>query len=89
MVLDAAATLSTEQKCRMSLAIIVNARTSETQAKELGDSFVRMAKTFGPEEVPGMRIGGGTYDYMIGVYTPQERQLVLGFKNRNLEHITW
>ena len=73
----------------LSLVLVVNAAASEEYAKELGNNFVRLVKTFGPEEVPGREIGEGIYDYLVGVYTPAEEQIALGAKVRSARSITW
>ena len=73
----------------LSLAIIAGYATNEEYAKELGDSFVRLVKTFGPEDPPGKEIGPGIYDYLIGVYRPNGENIVLGAKVSGARKITW
>ncbi len=73
----------------LNLVVVVNAAASEEYAKEVGENFVRLVKTFGPEEAPGKDIGEGLYDYLIGVYTPSEEQIALGAKVRSSTRITW
>ena len=72
-----------------NLVIIVNHATNEEYAKELADNFVRMVKTFSEDENPGREIGTGIYNYLVGVYTPSEEEIVIGYKNKDLDHITW
>ena len=48
-----------------------------------------MTKSLGPDRSPGKEIGRGTYDYLIGVYYPSERQVALGAKSRVAERISW
>ena len=85
-VLDAAI----KQRGRyLSLVLVVPHRTKESRAKQLGDNFVRLVKTFGPEERPGREIGRGQYDYLVGVYTPGEKKIVLGAKVGPSPVITW
>ena len=72
----------------LSLVVVVKAAVSEEYAREIGDNFVRLVKTFGPEEAPGKEIGDGIYDYLIGVYTPNER-IALGTKVSFAKQITW
>ena len=38
---------------------------------------------------PGKTIGTGRYDYVIGVYYPNERALVKGAKSRVSNRISW
>jgi len=73
----------------LTLVIIVNPAINEEYAKELADNFVRMVKTFSEDESPGREIGTGIYNYLVGVYTPSEEEVVIGYKNKNLDHITW
>jgi len=74
---------------QLSLAIIVGYATNEETAKDLGDSFVRLVKTFGPEEDPQKEIGPGLYDYLIGVYYPNKVQVAFGAKCSGCRKITW
>lgn len=73
----------------LSLAIIVNDAASEEYAKQLGDNFVRLVKTFGPEESPDKEIGAGIYNYLIGIYTPTEKTIAQGAKARFATRISW
>ncbi len=72
-----------------SLVLVVDRATSTERAKELGDNFVRMVKSFGPDDSPGQEIGSGTYDYLIGIYYPDGEQVALGAKSRISTRITW
>lgn len=79
----------------LSLAIIVPAATSQARAKELGEAFVRLVKTFGlmdsgkSEPAPGKEIGEGIFDYLITVASPGQTIIVQGAKVREATHITW
>lgn len=73
----------------LTLAIIVDYATSEEYAKELGDNFVRLVKTFSEDESPHKRIGKGIYNYLVGVYYPNEELVVMGAKSSTSDHITW
>jgi len=73
----------------LSLAVIVDYATSEARAREIGDSFVRLVKNFGPEPAPAKEIGKGTFDYMIAVAYPNEKIVVQGAKVSSADHITW
>ena len=74
---------------KLSLVVIVDYGTSEERAKELGDNFVRMVKTFGPEPAPSKEIGEGMFDYKIGVAYPNEEIVAIGAKVSFADHITW
>lgn len=73
----------------LSLVLIVEYGTSEELAKQLGDNFVRMVKTFGPEPAPGKIIGEGMFNYLVGVYYPNEELVAMGAKVSFATHITW
>lgn len=73
----------------LSLVIIVDYAASEEYAKELGDNFVRMVKALSEDESPGKEIGTGIYDYLVGVYYPNEEGVCLGAKVSFSDHITW
>lgn len=74
---------------QLSLAIVVGYATNKETAKDLGDSFVRLVKSFGPEDNPEKEIGPGLYDYLIGVYYPDKSQIALGAKCSSCRKITW
>jgi outer membrane murein-binding lipoprotein Lpp len=86
MVQDAAIT---QDGKHLSLAIIVEYATNEETAKDLGDSFLRLVKTFGPEDAPQKEIGPGIYDYLVGVYYPDKTQVALGAKCSSCRKIAW
>ena len=48
-----------------------------------------MIKTFSPDTPPGRTIGRGIYDYVVGVYYPNEERLVLGAKVAFSDRISW
>ena len=73
----------------ISLVLVVAFGTDEGRAKELGDNFVRMLKSFSEDSPPGKDIGKGMYDYLIGVYYPDEMQVALGAKARSANRISW
>ncbi len=80
----------TQKGRKLSLVLIVNFGTTEARARVLGDNFVRLVKTFSKEEqAPGKDIGAGVYDYFIGVYDPNEREIALGAKVDFARRITW
>ena len=88
-VVDAAVRLRRDRPCQISLALIVTHPLIESEAQALGDSFLRLVKSLGPDTSPGRSIGSGTYDYLIGVYALDETQLALGAKVSGAERITW
>jgi len=73
----------------LSLVVIVNRTTSKWRAKEIGESFVRLVKTFSEDTAPSKKIGSGIYNYLIGVYYPGSVEVVMGAKVDIAEHITW
>ncbi len=79
----------TQKEDQLSLVLIVRSATNTQRAKELGENFVRLTKSLGPDKSPGKEIGKGTYDYVIGVYYPNEKQVALGAKSRGAERISW
>ena len=85
-VFDAAIT---EDGRKLSLVVIVGCATSDAVAKDMGDNFVRMVKSFGPEPAPTKEIGKGDFDYLVGVYCAGDKQIALGAKNRNSTRINW
>ena len=85
-VRDAAITQDGNQ---LSLVLIVDYATNKSYAQQLGNNFVRIAKSFLKDAQPGESIGKGKYDYVIGVYYPNEKPLTVGAKSRTSEHISW
>ena len=79
----------TQSGGQLSLVLIVSYGTSVARAKQLGENFVRSVKTFSPDENPGRLIGQGRYDYMIGVYYPNEKQVALGAKAATARNVAW
>ena len=80
-----------QDNCNLSLAIIVSPATNEAYAKELGDYFIRLTKSFAPgSPPPSKEIGKGVYDYLIGVYVAYtDKEIALGAKASNARWITW
>ena len=85
-VVDAATSKSGNS---VSLVLIVRPSTSTTRAKQLGENFVRMYKSLSDDDPPGRSIGRGKYDYIIGVYYPNERPVARGAKARSSTQISW
>ena len=85
-VLDAAIS---ERGNQISLVLIVHPITNEGGARQLGDSFVRMFKSLSDDDSPGSSIGRGKYDYLIGVYYPNEKRVAQGAKSRTSSRISW
>ncbi len=73
----------------LSLILVVSYATTPATAKQLGDNFVRMVKSLGPDDSPGRTIGEGKYDYVIGVYYPNQDRVALGAKVRGASRISW
>ena len=75
--------------CDLKLVLVVNAATTEAYALELGDRFVRMTKALGPGPGPDQEIGTGIYNYLVGVFTSNEKRLALGAKVATATRLTW
>ena len=74
---------------KIKLAIIVNPEISEVDARQLGDNFVRLVKSFSKDKTPGSDIGAGIYDYFIYVYYPNRKLIAVGQKHRVYSQISW
>ena len=85
-VLDAAIT---QDGNTLNLVLIVAGLTTYNKAVELGEKFVRMAKSLSPDDGPGKEIGRGKYHYLIGVYYANEDQVALGAKSGGATRIRW
>ena len=73
----------------INLVLVVSSITSEAGAKELGDNFVRITKTLSPDTPPTRSVGTGIYSYLVGVYYPDETEVVLGAKVQSSDRISW
>jgi len=73
----------------ITLVLIVGYATSNQQAKEFGDNFVRLVKSFSEDDPPKKDIGSGKYTYTVGVFYPNEKQVALGAKVSNATFISW
>lgn len=73
----------------LSLDVSVDYTTSEERAKEIGDSFVRLVKTYGPDTAPSKEIGKGILDYLVTVKYPSGEPVVIGAKVSSADHVTW
>ena len=76
-------------KKTLSLAVTVNFGTSRDRARNVGESFVRMVKSLGPDNAPGQQIGSGIYDYEITVLYPDRTTVVQGSKVQGVTRISW
>lgn len=85
-VVDAAIT---KRGSDISMVLIVSWATNAQYARQLGDNFVRLYKTFSPDDAPGATIGQGIYNYLIGVYYPNEKQVAQGAKAKYATGINW
>ena len=73
----------------ISLVLIVQARTSTSRARDLGENFVRMYKSLSDDDPPGRSIGTGRYNYLIGVYYPNKKPVASGAKVSFADRISW
>lgn len=71
------------------LVIIVDYSISKDYAKNLGDGFVRSVKAFYDDTLPGKEIGKGKYNYLVGVYYLNGKELVMGAKASSTYKMTW
>ncbi len=74
---------------RLSLGLVVRVEVTEDDAQELGDNFVRLVKTFGPEALPGREIGSGMFDYEITVAYADGTRVTQGAKESTGIKIAW
>ena len=74
---------------RLSLDLVVRVEATQDNAQELGDSFVRLVKTFGPEALPGREIGSGVFDYEIAVAYADGTRIAQGAKDSTGIRIAW
>ena len=84
-VRDAAVSVEGNQ---YSLVVVAYA-TSESYARTLAEDFVRLLKSLGPDDSPGKEVGRGKYDYVVGVYYPNEEPLALGANASTAGSISW
>lgn len=73
----------------VSLALIVDYGISKEYAKELGENFLRLTMTHSKDSDPGKELRRGIYDYIIGVYYPNKKEVVTGAKSMIGINITW
>ena len=78
-----------QNDAKVKLVLIVIERTKIEQAKELGERFVRIIKTFCRDPNPNKEIGKGVYDYMIEVLYPDKDELAIGIKDCMNKSISW
>ena len=55
----------------------------------MGENFLRMYKSLSDDDSPRRSIGKGKYDYLVGVYYPNETTLVQGAKVSFADRISW
>ena len=77
------------RNCRLSLAIVIGHAASKAYSMEQGDAMLRLTKSFGPGPAPRKQIGEGIYDYLVGVYWPDETRVALGAKSRQARRLRW
>ena len=85
-VVDAA--ISQDGK-KISLVLVVNYATNASHAAQLAENFLRLTKAMLKDGDIGKEIGTGEYDYVIGVYYPNEDLFGKGAKARTSDRITW
>jgi len=78
-----------QNDANVKLVLTVMDGTTKERAKELGESFVRLIKTFCRDPNPNKEIGIGVYDYMIEVCYPDKNELAIGIKACMNKSISW
>ncbi len=81
--------LVTQDGDDVSLVLVVDYALNEARARQLGDNFVRLTKSLGPDDSPGGSIGTGKLNYLVGVYYPNENRVALGAKAKHASSISW
>ena len=79
----------TQEGDDVNLVLVVDYAISAQQARSLGDNFVRLTKSLGPDAAPGAAIGPGELNYLVGVYFPNEDRVALGAKAKHTSAISW
>ena len=79
----------TRQGKQVKLVLVVRSATSKSRAQQLGENFVRMYKSMSDDQGPGQSVGRGKYDYIIGVYYPNEKPVAIGAKASIADRISW
>ena len=75
---------------RLNLTLTVTPGTTETRARELGESFVRLVKDIGPDDDPPPDgIGRGRHTYFVRVNLPDGKTVALGDKRWDLPSMLW
>ncbi len=74
---------------KIELVLTVEDKTSKKRAKELGESYVRLVKTFSMDINPNKKIGKGIYNYYVRVNNPNKEIIIAGIKENLAELITW
>ena len=86
VVIDAA---MTQDGKTVNLVLVVSYAINMSYAQQLAENFVRMTKSLLKDGEVGKDIGRGEYDYLIGVYYPNEDLVGMGAKARTADRITW
>ncbi len=77
------------QRSNIKLVLTVENKTSKERAKELGESYIRLVKTFSRDINPNKKIGKGIYNYFVRVNNPNKEIIITGIKENTAEFITW
>lgn len=74
---------------KIELVITVESKTSMERAKELGESYIRLVKTFSMDINPNKKLGKGIYNYSVIVNKSKKDIIIIGIKENTAEFITW
>ena len=85
VVIDAA---MTQDGKTVNLVLVVSYTINMSYAQQLAENFVRMKNAYLRTGKWGRTLGG-EYDYLIGVYYPNEDLVGMGAKARTADRITW
>lgn len=80
----------TQKEDKLSLVVIMSYGTTVAYAKNIGDNFVRLIKSYNEiEEGPHKEIGEGVFEYAIFVVDPNEKDIASGIKLASQKDIIW
>jgi hypothetical protein len=85
-ILDAAIS---QRGSDISLVLVVRYSTNVRRARNLGENFVRMAKSLSDDDSPTRSVGQGKYSYLVTVVYPNDRVLAIGGKSKTSNRISW
>ncbi len=74
----------------LSLLLIVSQGISVSQAEALGEEFLLALRSrIDDVKKPGVGSGEGIYNYLLGVYTPDQKRIAFASQSQNETHLSW